>query len=179
MPCPERVFLVGPMGAGKSTLGRRLAEALGMDFLDSDQEIERRTGVDIPRIFDVEGEAGFRSREAAVIDELSQRPATVLATGGGAVLDPHTRARLRERGVVVYLRTPVERQFERTRHDRSRPLLNTDDRRTRLETLMQERGPLYEAVAHVTVDSDGSGPRRVLAEVLAGLDAASRTEAGS
>lgn len=179
MSCPERVFLVGPMGAGKSTLGRRLAEALGMEFLDSDQEIERRTGVDIPRIFDVEGEAGFRSREAAVIDELSRRPATVLATGGGAVLNPATRARLRERGVVVYLRTPVERQFERTRHDRSRPLLHTDDRRDRLESLMQERGPLYEALAHFIVDSDGNGPRRVLAEVLAALESADHRESGS
>ena len=179
MPCPERVFLVGPMGAGKSTLGRRLAEALGLEFLDSDQEIERRTGVDIPRIFDVEGEAGFRSRESALIDELSQRPGVVLATGGGAILNPDTRQRLRSRGTVVYLRTPVQRQFERTRHDRSRPLLATDDRRARLEALMRERGPLYEEAAHVIVDSDGSGPRRVLAELLAALEGAALREADS
>ena len=169
MSSPDRVFLVGPMGAGKSTVGRRLADALGLEFVDSDHEIERRTGVDIPRIFDVEGEAGFRQRESTVNDELSARPGIVLATGGGAVLDPLTRERLAARGLVVYLRTSVDRQLERTRHDRNRPLLQTGDRRARLESLMGERGPLYESVAHVTVDSGQRSLRRMLDEILDAL----------
>ena len=154
MTDPQRIFLIGPMGAGKSTIGRRLARQLELPFLDSDQVIQERTGVDIARIFDVEGEEGFRQREQAVIDVLTNGEPCVLATGGGAVLRPENRQSLRERGVVVYLRTSVEEQLRRTGKDKRRPLLQTDDPRTRLEALQAERSPLYEEIAHVTVDTE-------------------------
>jgi shikimate kinase len=120
---PKNLFLVGPMGAGKSAVGRQLARMLHLDFVDSDEEIEARTGVDIAFIFEKEGEAGFRKREVQVIDELSQREGVVLATGGGAVLDSDSRSRLGARGFVVYLHTSVQQQLDRTRRGRNRPLL--------------------------------------------------------
>src|SRR5690554_2872722 len=123
----QSIFLVGPMGAGKSTVGRFLAERLGYEFIDSDHEIEARTGVTIPMIFDIEGEAGFRQREMTVIDELTQRPNIVLATGGGVVLAEDNRRALRSRGFVIYLRSSVESLVQRTKNDRNRPLLQTDD----------------------------------------------------
>jgi shikimate kinase len=152
---PRRVFLVGPMAAGKSTIGRQLARRLHRPFFDSDREIEARSGVDIATIFDFEGEAGFRERERTMIDELTQHSDIVLATGGGAVLDPANRAALAGRGVTFYLATPVDEQLRRTRHDQKRPLLRTDDPRATLETLMAERDPLYRATATWVVDTDG------------------------
>ena len=149
------VFLIGPMGAGKSAVGKALARRLGYEFLDSDAEIERRTGVDIAYIFEREGEAGFRAREREVIAELTLIPDTVLATGGGAVLSPENRADLAARGFVVYLEASVERQLERTRYDRRRPLLATGDRRARLEELMAIREPLYRSIAAYSVATDG------------------------
>jgi shikimate kinase len=149
MPTSANLFLVGPMGSGKSAVGRQLARILGLAFVDADAEIERRTGVDISYIFEREGEQGFRQREAAVIDELSGREGVVLATGGGAVLDPRTRERLRARGRVVYLRASVNQQLMRTRHSSHRPLLANPDPRGTLEHLMVERAPLYEGVATV------------------------------
>ncbi|MEJ2567017.1 MAG: shikimate kinase [Gammaproteobacteria bacterium] len=125
----DNIFLVGLMGAGKSTIGRHLAKSLGMEFVDSDHELERRTGASIPLIFDVEGEAGFRQREKKLIDELTQRNRIVLATGGGVVLDPDNRAWLRERGRVIYLYATVEQLLTRTAKDRNRPLLQTADPR--------------------------------------------------
>ncbi len=160
---PHRVFLVGPMGAGKSTVGRELAALLGLEFVDADTEIERRTGASIPWIFDLEGEPGFRSREAALIDELSRRDALVLATGGGAITTPANRDALGARGVVVYLHAPVELQLQRTGHDTNRPLLQGDDPRGRLEQLMAEREPLYREVADITVEA-GQGRARALAK---------------
>ncbi|MBK1727561.1 shikimate kinase AroK [Halorhodospira neutriphila] len=160
---PHRVFLVGPMGAGKSTVGRELAALLGLEFVDADTEIERRTGASIPWIFDLEGESGFRAREAALIDELSQRDGLVLATGGGAITTPANRDALGARGVVVYLHAPVEVQLQRTRHDTSRPLLQGDDPRGRLEGLMGEREPLYREVADIVVEA-GQGRARALAK---------------
>ncbi len=153
MSSAERVFLIGPMGAGKSALGRVLAQRLGRRFLDSDRVLEERTGVDIARIFDVEGEIGFRAREEAVLQELTQHVGIVLATGGGAVLREHNRTCLRERGVTVYLRTRIDTQLIRTRHS-NRPLLQTEDPRARLQALMLERTPLYETLADITVDTD-------------------------
>ena len=165
------LFLVGPMGSGKSAVGRQLARLLGLPFLDADAEIERRTGVDISYIFEREGEPGFRQREAAVIDELSQRDGIVLATGGGAVLDPRTRERLRQRGRVVYLRASVNQQLQRTRHSTHRPLLATPDPRGTLERLMAEREPLYEGIATVAVDTDGRKVRTVVEQIVAMLRA--------
>jgi len=153
------------MAAGKTTTGRQLAAQLGTPFVDSDQEIERRCGVDVPTIFDFEGEAGFRAREAAIIDELTQWDAIVLATGGGAVLQARNRQNLRERGFVVYLWVSVDEQLRRTERDRSRPLLKVDDRRSKLQHLQQERDPLYREVADCTVTTTGGQRTRVLAEI--------------
>lgn len=154
------IFLIGPMGAGKSAVGRKLAEELALEFVDSDNVIEERTGVDIPYIFEREGEAGFRARERRVIDELSKRKGIVLATGGGAVQDPTTRQRLGARGRVVYLHATVEQQLKRTRSGRERPMLRGGDPREILEALMAVRDPQYREIADVVVETDG---RRVTA----------------
>jgi shikimate kinase len=169
MPEPVNLFLIGPMGSGKTAVGRQLARRLGLEFLDADTEIERRTGVDIPYIFEKEGEAGFRHREREVIDELSARPGTVLATGGGAVQDAATRERLRARGRVVYLRASVDQQLARTRHSDHRPLLRGDDPRGTLERLMTVRAPLYEELAWLTVDTDGRRVSSVVEEIARSL----------
>jgi len=145
------IFLVGPMGAGKTTIGRHLAEILSWPFVDSDHEIELRTGASIPWIFDVEGEEGFRKREEQMIAELTNRRHIVLATGGGAVLRQINRQNLHQRGVVVYLETPVSMQLERTAHDKNRPLLQTADPQTKLTELLKIRDPLYREVAHLIV----------------------------
>jgi shikimate kinase len=168
----ENVFLVGPMGSGKSAVGRLLSRRLGLSLVDSDAEIEARTGVDIPYIFEREGEAGFRAREAEAIDELTQREGVLVATGGGAVLDPGTRARLRSRGCVVYLRTSVDQQLARTRSSSQRPLLMNADPRGTLEQLMAQRSALYEEVADLTVDTDGRRVKAVVEEILRRLEAA-------
>jgi shikimate kinase len=146
------------MGAGKTTIGRHLARALEREFVDSDKEIEARTGVSVSLIFEIEGEAGFRSREAQMIDELTRRSGIVLATGGGAVLRADNRAHLGDRGFVVYLRAPLDLLVERTSRDRNRPLLANTDPRTRLAALLAEREPLYCGVADLIIDS---GPRTV------------------
>ena len=151
----SNIFLVGPMGAGKSTIGRHLAKTLKLEFLDSDHVIELRTGAHIPLIFEVEGEAGFRRREKAVIDELTQRDGVVLATGGGAVLDEQNRHHLKSRGIVIYLHASVDQLVSRTSRDRKRPLLNTEDPRSRLEELMKIRDPLYREVADFVIDTGG------------------------
>ncbi|MFP4080476.1 MAG: shikimate kinase AroK [Ectothiorhodospira sp.] len=150
---PSNIVLVGPMGAGKSTVGRHLASCLHMPFVDSDRELESRTGVDIPTIFEYEGEEGFRQRESAVLEELCTRRGIVLATGGGIVMRPENRERLKHSGLVVYLRTPVALQLKRTGRDRNRPLLQTEDPRARLEALLKVRDPLYREIAHLIVDT--------------------------
>ena len=162
----ENVFLVGPMGSGKSAVGRQLATRLGLAFLDSDAEIEARTGVDIPYIFEKEGEAGFREREREVLDALTGRSRVLLSTGGGAVLDPASRERLRSRGCVVYLRTSVKQQFARTRRSGHRPLLSNDDPLGTLERLMLVRAPLYEEAADLVVDTDGRKVGSVVEEIM-------------
>lgn len=166
---PLSLFLVGPMGAGKSTLGRHLAQQLARPFYDSDRVIEEKTGADIPWIFDMEGQAGFRRREAEVIDELTVLPGIVLATGGGVVVTPQNRQHLHGRGCVVYLWTPVDVQLARTRNDRNRPLLQTADPRGRLEQLLAERDPLYRDVAHHVVSTASGNLKKVSDEVLACL----------
>ena len=163
---PQNLFLVGPMGAGKSAVGRQLARLLHLEFVDSDQEIESRTGVDIPFIFEKEGEQGFRKREAQVIDELSQKEGIILATGGGAIMDPENRSHLGARGFVVYLHTSVDQQLSRTRRGRDRPLLHSDDPRGVLEALMAVREPLYREIADLTVDTDGRKVRTVANEIV-------------
>jgi shikimate kinase len=158
-------FLVGPMGAGKSTIGRQLARCLKLKFIDSDREIEIRTGVDIPLIFELEGESGFRKRERKVIDELTARQGTILATGGGAVMDKLNRQRLVSRGQVIYLHTSVEQQLRRTAHDRNRPLLQTADPKQKLQELMALRDPLYREIADWVIETDGCRVRDVVQQI--------------
>ncbi|MBI3528584.1 MAG: shikimate kinase AroK [Betaproteobacteria bacterium] len=150
---PGNIFLVGMMGAGKTSVGRVLAKRLSKVFYDSDHVIEGRTGVKIPVIFEIEGESGFRHRESAVLDELTALDEVVLATGGGAVLVQENRDRLRARGTVVYLRASVKDLLNRTRYDKNRPLLQTADPRTRINELYEMRDPLYREVAHLTIDT--------------------------
>jgi shikimate kinase len=159
------VFLVGPMGSGKSAVGRQLAQRLALEFIDSDDEIEARTGVDIAYIFEREGESGFRSREAEVIDAITRRDGVLVSTGGGAVLDAGNRERLRARGRVVYLRTSVDQQLARTRRSNDRPLLNNDDPRGTLERLFEQRAPLYTEVAEIVVDTDGRKVKTVVDQI--------------
>lgn len=162
----NNVFLIGPMGSGKTAVGKQLARLLHLQFYDSDAEIEHRTGVDIPYIFEKEGEAGFREREREVIDALTQMQDVIVATGGGAVLSPQNREHLSTRGRVVYLQTGVDQQLERTRHGRQRPLLFTEDPERKLRELMTFRAPLYESIAAVVVCTDGRQVRAVADEVV-------------
>ena len=160
------VFLIGPMGAGKSTIGRLLSHELRTTFLDSDKVIEERSGANIPWIFDVEGEQGFRDRESAVIDELTQLNDCVLATGGGVILRPENRRNLCSRGLVVYLQTSIEQQIERTAKDRNRPLLQADNPEVILRKLLDQREPLYQSCADIIIRTDGRHPRAVINEIL-------------
>lgn len=161
----NNIFLIGPMGAGKSSVGQRLAKKLNMQFLDSDQEIERRTGASVNLIFEIEGERGFRRREKDIIDELTNKTGIVLATGGGAVLDPENRMVLVKRGVVIYLRTGLEQLVRRTSRDSKRPLLKTDDPAAKLRELLEKRGPLYEDMADMIVDTDQRLPQSIVDEI--------------
>jgi|SRR5579883_1486847 len=167
----HNVFLVGPMGSGKSAVGRHLARLLRYRFLDSDADIEASTGVDIAFIFEKEGEAGFRHREKESIDRLTRLEHIVLATGGGAVIDPDNRRALAERGTVVYLETSVAQQIERTRHTRHRPLLNQGDAGQKLAELMQRRAALYAEVADLKVSTDGRRVAMVADEIYHALKA--------
>ncbi|MDR0805427.1 MAG: shikimate kinase AroK [Enterobacteriaceae bacterium] len=162
----RNIFLIGPMGAGKSTIGRQLAQQLNMEFVDSDHEIERRTGADIAWVFDVEGEAGFRDREEKVLNELTEKQGIVLATGGGSIKSKETRNRLSARGVVVYLETTIEKQLARTQRDKKRPLLQVDTPREVLEALAQERNPLYEEIADVTIHTDDQSAKVVANQII-------------
>jgi shikimate kinase len=161
----RNIFLVGPMGSGKSAVGRQLARLLDAPFYDSDTEIEKRTGVDIPYIFEKEGESGFRQRERETIEALTLLEPLVLATGGGAILLAENRAYLTERGCVVYLQTSVEQQANRVRHMRNRPLLNNVDLTQKLTQLLTERAPLYSAIADLTVVTDGRRIQSVAEEI--------------
>ncbi len=159
------------MGAGKSTIGRLLAKELRLPFKDSDKEIEQRTGADIPWIFDVEGEQGFRDREQSMLEELCLADGVVVATGGGAVLRPANREALRGGGRVVYLHTSVEQQIDRTSRDRNRPLLRTADPGRVLRDLMAIRDPLYREIADIIIETDERPPRMVVQEILERLQA--------
>ncbi|MBB3225486.1 shikimate kinase [Luteibacter sp. Sphag1AF] len=168
-PSPN-LFLVGPTGAGKTSIGRQLAEHYRMPFVDLDVEIESRCGLTISTIFEQEGEAGFRARECAHLDEFSLQKGIVLATGAGAVLDPANRALLRERGFVMWLQVSVDEQLDRLEHDRQRPLLAVPDRRGRLETLAHDRLPLYEALADLAFPGKHEPVESAAARAIALID---------
>lgn len=159
------------MGAGKSTIGRLLAAELGLDFKDTDKEIEDRSGVDIPWIFDMEGEVGFRNRETVVLEELSKQQNILLATGGGIIQRDDNRRLLASNGRVVYLKTTIDEQVRRTNRDKKRPLLNTGNPRDVLSKLMDERDPLYQEVSDYVVITDSRSPKAVALEIRDMLNA--------
>ncbi|MGB1090683.1 MAG: shikimate kinase AroK [Oceanobacter sp.] len=165
MQATESIFLVGPMGSGKTTIGRLLSAEFRLPFYDSDKFIEERCGANIPWIFDMEGEAGFRDREEQAIDILTQSDAIVLATGGGAILRDINRQHLSNRGIVIYLRTSVEQQISRTAKDKNRPLLQTANPSEVLRKLFEQRDPLYQEVADIVLETDRNNPRWVVNEL--------------
>lgn len=161
----KNVYLIGPMGSGKTAVGKQLAKDMGLQFVDSDIEIQKRTGVDIPYIFEKEGEAGFREREADVIADLCTMRSVIIATGGGAVLNARSRERLAASGLVIYLKTDVDEQMKRTRRTRHRPLLANKNRREVLEQLAVVRAPLYMEIADISFDTGGKRVKAVAAEL--------------
>ncbi|MCW8902062.1 MAG: shikimate kinase AroK [Gammaproteobacteria bacterium] len=162
----QNIFLIGLMGAGKTTIGRQLASELSLEFFDSDHEIEKRTGVTITHIFDIEGEAGFRKRETAMLDELTEKKGIVLATGGGAILQAENRQFLMSRGTTIYLYANIDTLLERTSKDRSRPLLQTENPQAKLEELLAIRDPLYRETADIIIDTGKDSVRLALKEIL-------------
>jgi shikimate kinase len=162
----QNLFLIGPMGAGKTTIGKQLAEILKKDFYDTDLEIENRCGASVSWIFDLEGEEGFRQREKKIIEELTDKMGVVIATGGGVVELPENRSRLSARGVVIYLNTSVSQQLHRTSKDKLRPLLQVDDKKNVLEELKENRDPLYRDIADLIVHTEGKGVRQVVSDIL-------------
>ncbi|MBK4764808.1 MAG: shikimate kinase AroK [Pantoea sp. Brub] len=164
----RNIFLIGPMGAGKSTIGRQLAQQFNMEFFDSDQEIEHRTGADINWVFDIEGELGFRKREQQIIDELTKKQGIILATGGGSIKDKDTRNFLSARGIVIYLETTIEKQLARTQRDKKRPLLNQIDipPQEMLEKLASERNCLYEEIADITISTNEQSTKFVVNKII-------------
>lgn len=154
------------MGAGKTTIGRMLAKKLAVQFYDSDHEIELRTGADIPWIFEIEGEDGFRKRESAMIEELTQLERIVLATGGGAVLDENNCNNLKQNGIVIYLKSTPEKLFKRTQTDKRRPLLQTNDKYARIQSILQAREPLYQAVADEVIETDRLTVSKIVNTIL-------------
>ena len=167
MQKPSNIFLIGLMGTGKTTVGRQLARKLKMEFYDSDRVIEERTGADIPLIFEKEGEAGFRKREAAVIDELTQKRNIILATGGGAVLDPNNREHLSSRGTVFYLKSSLKTLVERTSKDKNRPLLHAEEpAEAILKRLLEQRGPLYEETADYVIETANNSIHSVIQAII-------------
>jgi len=166
MMIKQNIFLIGPMGAGKTTMGRQIAKRLHMDFEDSDHAIEAHTGADIPLIFEKEGEEGFRKREIAVIDELTQLKHLVLATGGGAILAEENRQHLKNRGIVIYLHSDIKYLIDRTRHDKNRPLLQTADPAAKLRELMIIREPLYRQTADIIINTGQQSIKTVISTML-------------
>ena len=162
----QNIFLIGLMGAGKTTIGRQIASELSLEFFDSDHEIEDRTGVTITHIFDIEGETGFRKRETAILDELTTKKGIVLATGGGAILKAENRQFLMSRGTIIYLYADIETLLERTSKDRNRPLLQTEDPQAVLKELFEIRDPLYRETADIIIDTGKDSARLALKEIL-------------
>ena len=166
MKFTQNIILIGSMGAGKTTVGKKLAEKLGREFIDCDAELERQTGVDIATIFDIEGESGFRKREAAQLTKLLERREIVLATGGGAVLAEENRQKMSRNGIIIYLKTTVEQQLERLQMDKKRPLLSVPDREKVLTDLFSQRDPIYQALADITILSGRRHSSQMAATVL-------------
>ena len=166
----KNIVLVGPMGTGKTTIGKILSKELGFSFVDSDRVIEERCGADIPWIFDVEGEPGFRDREKSVIKDLTGEPDIVLATGGGAVVDTDNQSEMQKNGFIVFLFTTIEQQYERTHKDRKRPLLQSEDPLAVLRRLMSVREPIYRSIADCIVETDSKKPRVVVKEILKAIE---------
>jgi len=164
-PHKDNIFLIGPMGSGKTTIGQRLANLLDLEFLDCDHELEAVTGASVSLIFDVEGEEGFRTRETRMLEELTERSGVLIATGGGVILREENRKMLSERGTVVYLRTSVSQQLRRLSRDKSRPLLQTADRRAKLTRLAEERNPLYLEIADIEFPARNRGLDTVATEL--------------
>lgn len=171
MAIPERIFLVGPMGAGKTTIGVKLADRLNKRFIDSDREIENKTGANIPLIFELEGEEGFRRREAEALSELSQLPDIVLATGGGAILREENRQAMMSNGFVIYLRAPIEQLLNRTAKDKNRPLLQTANPRKVLTEILKKREPFYQEVANLVVETNKKSIREIIDQIMDILNA--------
>jgi len=167
----ENIYLIGLMGAGKTTIGRQLAKALQVPFYDSDKAIEEQTGVDIPTIFEYEGENGFRSREQNMLEELTQIDGIVLATGGGAILRAENRKVLSENGFVVYLQCSIDKILQRTKRDNQRPLLNTDEPRERIETLFAEREEFYLSCADFKIETSAMQSKAVVQNILDAYEA--------
>ncbi|MFK8067378.1 MAG: shikimate kinase AroK [Gammaproteobacteria bacterium] len=159
-------FLIGPMGSGKTTIGRQLARSMKKSFHDSDHEIEDHTGASISLIFDIEGEEGFRTREKAIIDELTQQDNIVLSTGGGVILDIENRKNLKDRGTVIYLHASLKKLFYRTSRDKKRPLLQTEDPREKLRQIVEERDPLYRQTADLIVETEGRTVPQVVSYII-------------
>jgi len=161
----DNIFLVGPMGAGKTTIGLQLARQFGRRFYDSDKEIEKRTGATIPLIFELEGEEGFRKRETQVIGDLAELKESIIATGGGAVLKAENRAILKAHGLIIYLKADLEHLFERTQKDKNRPLLQTENPKLRLKEILEQRDPLYEEVADIVVKTGDQSIKSVVEHI--------------
>lgn len=166
----KNIIFVGPMGSGKTTIGRQLAKQLHREFFDSDHEIENKTGANIPLIFELEGEEGFRKRETAMLDFLTLKDGVVLATGGGAVLSSENRSMLRERGHVIYLSATIEQLWERTRLDKNRPLLQTENPREKIASLIELRDPLYREVADIVIDTGNGNIKSTIKQIQTMLD---------
>ena len=162
----QNIFLIGLMGAGKTTIGRQIAKELSLEFFDSDHEIEKRTGVTITHIFDIEGESGFRKRETNMLAELTENKGIVLATGGGAILEPENRQFLMSRGTTIYLYANIQTLLERTSKDRNRPLLQTENPQATLEELLNTRDPLYRETADFVIDTGKDSVRLAIKEIL-------------
>lgn len=166
MALKQHLILIGPMGAGKSTIGRCISEHLNAEFIDLDRLIEERAGASIPWIFDIEGEAGFRERESQALAHCIDLPASIIATGGGCILRPENREALKANGYVIYLSASVGQQLDRTSKDKNRPLLQTDDPAAVLTALAAERNPLYQMASHLEIDTNGKPPKFVVQEIL-------------
>ena len=166
MKSQNNYFLIGPMGAGKTAVGKQLAKLLDVKFYDTDEVIESRTGVDIPFIFDKEGESGFRKRESEILSELTKKNNIVLATGGGAIQSKENRKILVSKGTVIYLKADIQKQFERTLRGKERPLLNSENPRLILENLMKVREPLYQTISDITITTDDRKIGSVAREIM-------------